>query len=139
MSSWGKNPAVIAMRENFTVCPGCGRERDRIYAERHHPEMTMNQCLTVEHRVSRSVGGTSVLSNLLIICHRCNFTRGNQEPWDWYGAEAGVYAEGWPVPKFWPGKKGRENRRLWEQRSLAIAALLGQGPFKELEVLCKSL
>src|SRR5688500_7974346 len=128
MANYGRNPAVRQLREDFVSCPGCGRDRDRIFNQRPHPEMHMNQCLTVEHLLPRSAGGSNHVSNLIIICHRCNFTRGAQRPWDWYGAQHLIYADGWPPPPAFYGRAGRANRLLWEQRAAGIAALLGWGP-----------
>lgn len=129
-NQWSKSPAVKQKREAFTVCPGCGRDRDRIYRERPHEQMTMNMVITVEHLDPRSQGGKNNPDNLILVCHRCNFTRGSQTPWDWYGEQHMIYAQGWPVPPIFFGKdgKGAINRRLWENRARMIAALLGQGP-----------
>lgn len=130
MSNYGKSPAVRRLRAEFVSCPGCGRDRDRIFRERPHESMEMNNCLTVEHLEARSRGGRNNAENLIIICHRCNFTRGSQTPWDWYGEQHMIYAYGWPVPPIFFGRDGRgaQNRMLWENRGRMIAALLGFGP-----------
>lgn len=122
---------VNALREQFVQCPGCLRDRYRIWRERPFESMDWNQCLTVEHIVPQSRGGDNRPDNLMIVCHRCNFTRGSQVPWDWNGAQRGVYSDGWPCPPIFFGRngRGRQSRLLWENRARAIAALLGFGPF----------
>lgn len=128
MPRYNRNWQVQEMRDRFVSCPGCGRDRDRIVRDRPHPDMHINQLITVDHMAPRARGGSNHLSNFVIVCHRCNFTRGSQSPWDWFGAQHLIYQAGWPVPPQFFGRRGEENRRLWRNRAQLVVALLGFGP-----------
>jgi 5-methylcytosine-specific restriction endonuclease McrA len=42
--------------------------------------------LTLDHIVAKSKGGKDIMSNLVAVCPRCNFSKGSRPLWQWWQA-----------------------------------------------------
>lgn len=69
MSQWitRERRLAIYLRDNFT-CLYCLKDLHHVGPE----------SITLDHITPRSKGGTSVSTNLVTCCHKCNSTRGNR-------------------------------------------------------------
>jgi hypothetical protein len=100
-------------RGNHTV-KLCQKDIDQRYAE------FGNQCafcgsanrLIVEHFIPRSKGGPHAIGNILPACHRCNTSKSNHDPEEWYRRQA-----------FFTESRWRKILRVLDKRKGSVAQL----------------
>ena len=100
-------------RGNHTV-KLCQKDIDQRYAE------FGNQCafcgsanrLIVEHFIPRSKGGPHAIGNILPACHRCNTSKSNHDPEEWYCRQA-----------FFAESRWRKILRVLGKRKCSVAQL----------------
>lgn len=46
-----------------------------------------NESLQWEHIIPRSRGGPDTIDNMVLSCQKCNLSKGDKDPYEWYGEE----------------------------------------------------
>jgi len=87
---FNRKPSQVSRRKRFTLAEMKVLDRDGYKC--HYCGET--ECLTIDHVVPRSKGGTNEQSNLLTACHGCNASKGAKsysEYMEWRAVELATY------------------------------------------------
>ena len=102
------------------------RERDGYGRWRVWETEKNSNFLTIDHIVPISRGGTNHQFNLMVLCERCNGSKGNQDPWQWLHSSRMssrnseilrlMILAAWMVFEKHLSTKGKKNKQLgcWE-------------------------